>query len=143
MKDGEFDQDLIPLMKLSAARKYVIGQQSNQQMLGRISYPLQKGWGVEYFTGMANRLASVDAAALSSEVEQCIGHEVVTLVGPAEVIVPQLEERGLAHEVYDYEAERDRLWELYHPKTWKKELKRRQKAERKKAQREAAGEGAE
>ena len=137
VKAGEYDQNLIPLMKLSTARKYVIGQQSNAQMLGRISYPLQKGWGTEYFSGMAKRLADITAEDLTNEVERCIGHEVVTLVGPSEVITPQLDERGLTYEVFDYDAERDRLWELYNPKSWKKELKARAKAEKKKAKEEA------
>lgn len=133
VKAGEYDQSLIPLMKLSTARKYVIGQQSNAQMLGRISYPMQKGWGTEYFTGMAGRLAGVTADDLSNEVDRCIGHEVVTIVGPSEIITPQLDERGLTYEVFDYEAERDRLWELHSPKSWKKEVKARAKSEKKKA----------
>ena len=125
-------------MKLSTARKFVIGQQSNAQMLNRISYPVRKGWGVDYFTGMAGRLAGVQAEDLANEVDRCIGHEVVTLVGPADVITPQLDERGLEYEVFDYRGERDRLWELYDPRSWKKEAKARAKAERKRAEQEAA-----
>ena len=137
VKDGEYDQGLIPLMKLSTARKFVIGQQSNAQMLGRISYPIRKGWGVDYFSGMAARLAGIQADHLANEVDRCIGHEVVTLVGPSDVIAPQLDERGLEYEIFDYEAERDRLWELHDPRSWKKEAKARAKAERKRAEREA------
>ena len=137
VKEQDYDLDLIPLMKLSTARKFVIGQQSNAQMLNRISYPVRKGWGVDYFTGMAGRLAGIQADDLANEVDRCIGHEVVTLVGPAEVITPQLDERGLEYEVFDYRAERDRLWELYDPRSWKKEVKAREKAERRRAEREA------
>ena len=104
VKDGDYDQDLIPLMKLSTARKFVIGQQSNAQMLNRISYPVRKGWGVDYFTGMAGRLAGIQAEDLANEVDRCIGHEVVTLVGPADVITPQLDERGLEYESSTTEA---------------------------------------
>jgi hypothetical protein len=137
IKAGEYDKSLIPLMKLSTARKYVIGQQSNSQMMGRISYPMQKGWGTEYFTGMAGRLAGVTAEDLGTEVARCIGHEVVTIVGPADVITPQLDARGLTYEVFDYEAEGDRLWALHSPKSWKKETKARAKAEKKKAKADA------
>ena len=49
----------------------------------------------------------------------------------------KLDERGLEYEIFDYEAERDRLWELHDPRSWKKEAKARAKAERKRAEREA------
>jgi hypothetical protein len=36
-------------------------------------------------------------------VEPCVGHEVVTVVGPVEVIEPLFKEAGLAYEIYDWE----------------------------------------
>ena len=86
VKDGEFDQDLIPLMKLSAARKYVIGQRSINRCWVASAIRSRKAGASSTSRAWPTDCAAVDAAALSSE-QQCIGHEVVTLVGPAEVIV--------------------------------------------------------
>ena len=38
--------------------------------------------------------------------EPCVGHEVVSVVGPVEVIEPFFKESGLKYEVYDWEKAR-------------------------------------
>ena len=137
VQDESYDADLLATVKSSNARNYVIGGQTTEEMLGRLAYPHWKGWGDDYWKGYTHRLAAVTQADLKVQVERCVGHEVVTLLGPEEVITPQLDEIGVSYEVFDWKAEADVLWERHDPKTWKKELKKRAKAEKKKAKEDA------
>jgi predicted Zn-dependent peptidase len=125
IQSGEFDQSLIPLMQVSTARQYVIGQQTTAQMLRRLATVADKGYGWDYFTDFSARLAAVDLGALQAEMERCVGHEIVTLLGPSDVIGPHLEAAGIDYEVFDYEAENDRLWAERDPRGWADELERR------------------
>jgi hypothetical protein len=71
---------------------------------------------------------------MGKALEPCMGHEVVTVVGPVEQITPQLDEAGIAYEVVDWEK-------LYEGNLSAKELKKYQKSkaksEAKKAKEEA------
>jgi zinc protease len=125
IQTGEFDQSLIPLMQVSTARQYVIGQQTTAQMMGRLAAVADSGYGWDYFTDFPARLAAVDLEALQGEMDRCVGHEIVTLLGPSDVIGPHLENAGIEYEVFDYEAETDRLWAERDPSGWEDELERR------------------
>ena len=133
---GDVDPDMIKVIKMSLARKYVLGHQTTGQMLNRLSSAITMDYGWEYLSGHAERLAAVQVADIQAQMERCTGHEVVTILGPADQVVPQLEARGIAHEVFDHEAERDRLWAENDPDGWEKELKEREKAERREAREE-------
>ena len=73
-------------------------------------------------------------------VKGCNSRAIATLEGPAEVITPQLEERGIAYEVVDYEARGEEIHAKYDPKGYKKYAKKKAKEEKKKAKK---GEGEE
>jgi len=129
IQTGEFDQTLIPLMQVSRARQYVIGQQTTAQMMGRLSSVADSGYGWDYFTDFSARLAGVDLASLQAEMENCVGHEIVTLLGPSDVIAPHLEAAGIEYEIFDFKAETDRIWAERDPSGWADELERRAESE--------------
>ncbi|MCB9743018.1 MAG: insulinase family protein [Alphaproteobacteria bacterium] len=129
--EGDLSQDRLTLMKLAEARKYAQGHQTTGQMFNRLSPPYRDGWS--HIDGRAERLAAVTIADLSAQMERCNGREVITVVGPADVIAPQLDKLGVEYEVFDYEAEADRIWEERDPKGYakakKKETKKKAKEE--------------
>ncbi len=129
--EGDLDPDLLKLMKLRETRKYVLNQQTTQQMLDRITAPARYGFSWNFIEGHADRLAAVSISDIQALMGPCVGHEVLTLVGPEAVIVPQLEEQGIPYQVFDWEAESDRLYKEYDPKGWAKEQKKKQKKESK------------
>jgi zinc protease len=126
---GDLDPDLLKLFALREARSYVLDQQSTSQMLDRLVEPLELDRDWSHISDRGARLGAVSVDALPPLVGTCKDHEVITLVGPVDTVSASLTEAGLAFEVYDWEAERDRLWEQSDPKGWKAELKRRAKEE--------------
>ncbi|MEY3214760.1 MAG: hypothetical protein RIT28_5241, partial [Pseudomonadota bacterium] len=131
---GNIPEDMISVKKLSYARQYALGQQSTDQMIARISPAYREDWS--HIEGKADRLAAVTKDDLQAQMQRCTGHEVFTLVGPADVIAPQLEKAGVAFEVYDWKAEADKMWQAGDPKGYakakKKEAKSKAKEESKK-----------
>ncbi len=135
---GELDPDLVQLMKLNRARKYVLGHQTTYQMLNRLSGPIESGYlSWDYISEKPDRLASVDIDDLPGLMERCVGHEVVIARGPKDVILPQLEGKGYEVEVFDYEAEADRIWREYDPKGYAKAKKKEAKSDAKAAKKAA------
>lgn len=124
---GEVDPRLVTLMKAQLARGYVLNQQTTGQMQSRILDPIRDGYGWENLMPHGARLAAVQVEDLTQQMERCTGHEVVTLLGPKEVITPQLDKAGLTYEVFDWQAEADRRWEAWDAKSFAKEKERRDK----------------
>ena len=124
---GDLDPQALKLQALKEARSYVLGQQSTSQMIDRLSGPVRLGRGWEELTEHGRRLGAVTVEQLPPLMEGCKGHEVLTLVGPAEQVEASLAKAGLQGERYDWEAERDRLWAEHDPKGWAAEQKKRAK----------------
>ncbi|MFH1463932.1 MAG: insulinase family protein [Pseudomonadota bacterium] len=122
---GDLDAQTLKLQALKEARGYVLGQQSTSQMIERLAEPLRMDRGWEELTEHGRRLGAVTVDQLPPLMEGCQGHEVLTLVGPAEQVEASLAKVGLTGERFDWEAERDRLWAENDPKGWKSEQKRR------------------
>ncbi len=125
--EGDLDPKLLKLFALREARNYVLGQQSTDQMVYRLVQPLILNRGWDHISLHGKRLGAVQVTDLPPLIAGCLGHEVITLVGPAEQVQASLSEGGIEAEVYDWEAERDRLWAQHDPKGWKSEQKRRAK----------------
>jgi zinc protease len=109
--------------KIKTAREFVLGQQSGDQMLNRLS-----GVGIEnfaYFDEMSSTLANVSVDDFKTVLKPCQGHEVFTLVGPVENAKKQLEEAGIAYTVVDWQSE-------FESHLSPKELKNYKKAQEKK-----------
>ena len=64
--------------------------------------------------------------------ERCHGREVVTLIGPVEVITPQLDEAGISYEIFDWKAEADQMFQQNDPKAYEKKKKKEAKEAKKK-----------
>jgi zinc protease len=124
---GDLDPQLLELFALREARGYVLNQQSTDQMLQRLVEPLELDLDWSHISAHGERLGAVTVDDFPPLMKGCRDREVITLVGPVQAVSASLEEQGLEYEVYDWEAERDRLWEQYDPKGWKAEQKRRTK----------------
>jgi len=133
VQSGDFPQDLIPLMKVTDARGTVLSQQTAIGMLSNLIEPLANGWPLEWLNAYPERMAAVTLEGVQGQLDRCIGHEVLTLLGPEEVITPQLDELGLSYEVFDWDAERKTLWETHDPKGYAKAKKKADKAAAKEA----------
>jgi len=134
VKGGDVDAGALATAKWSRARGYGLGQQSGNQMLNRL-LAVDAG-NFDYFDMYKSTLGEVDAAAFPKVLEPCVGHEVVTIVGPKEYATAQLDEYGIEYEVVDWEK-------LYEEQLTKKELKKYLKAKAKKEAAEAEKEAEE
>jgi predicted Zn-dependent peptidase len=102
-KDGKLDPDLVTFQKYHRAQSYGLNQQSTEQMLTRIMSVLENGFGLEWFKQYPKKLASVamkDIPPLVSD--RCVGHEVLTLVGPTVVLKPMFDAANMPVEVFDW-----------------------------------------
>lgn len=117
---GKFDDGLIKTNTWNVARTSVTGIQSGDQMLSALLSPED----LTYFERYPDLLAGVNGEKIAAALQPCLGHEVVTVVGPVEQIEPQLKDAGLAYEVIDWEP-------LYEANLSKKELKKYRKAKAK------------
>jgi predicted Zn-dependent peptidase len=130
--NSELSDDFIATNKWNVARTMVTGQQSGDQMLSTL---LRPGRGnIAYYEALPNALAHVSAASIAELMEPCLGHEIVTVVGPVNQLTGPLDEAGIAYEVIDWEG-------LYESQLNKKELKKYRKAKAK-AEKKAAEEAA-
>jgi len=100
--NGEVSEESIAAAKWNIGRQYVLGQQSGYQMMNRLA---TVGVGnYDFFDQYPVDLGEVTRSAFGEILETCPGHEVVTIVGPKEFATAQLDERGIAYEVVDWEA---------------------------------------
>ncbi len=124
---GQLSTQPLERTQLARASAYAQGQQTTGQVLNRLLWPLERGMDLDYVTQYAQRLGALEPADLGAVLYRCMGHEVITLVGPRADIVSQLEAAEVPHEVFDWQAERDRMMQEHAPDRWKDELKRREK----------------
>lgn len=136
---GEFPTERLRSTQLNSARTYVVGQQSVGQMSGRLAYAIGDGVGWDYFTHMPDALANADIEQMADPFTPCPGTQIITLVGPAEVIEPLLQEEGIEYELFDADERALALLDQYSPKNAKKF----RKALAAKAEAEAEAEAAE
>lgn len=106
-KAGKLDARLVALRKYAVAQGYVLEHQSTAQMIGRLTGVLSQGLKLEdWFKVYPKRLGEVTVPQMQKLMDRCVGHEVVTLVGPASVIKPAFDAAGVKAEVFDWKAER-------------------------------------
>jgi zinc protease len=101
-KDGKIPSKTLAVVKYNRAQGYIAGQQSTEQMANRLTNIFNLGWTTDFIKGYPQQLANVTNAQLVPLLETCVGHEVVTLVGPAAVISGHLEKAGVKYEVFDW-----------------------------------------
>lgn len=133
VEDGKIDDAQLTKYKVRRAREHGISAQSTSQMTGKLVSALYWDQPWTMLTDAGEHIAAVDAQQLQRLVAGCNGRSVTTLEGPAEVITPQLDEKGFAYEVVDYEKRGNEMRAKLDPKGYKKHLKAKAKAEKKKA----------
>ncbi|MDP2315133.1 MAG: insulinase family protein [Pseudomonadota bacterium] len=101
-KAGNISPHTLSVVKYNRAQGYVAGHQSTSQMMNRIAGTFTMGWGVDYFKTYGKQLANVTIEDIKPLMDRCVGHEVVSAVGPIEVIKPLFEKSGLPFEVFDW-----------------------------------------
>lgn len=140
VENGEISDEELIMYKLRRARSFGIQAQSTGQMTDKLILPLTWDQPWTMLTEAGEHIADVNGDQIVRLVEGCGDRAITTLEGPAEIITPQLEERGIAYEVVDYDARGDELHQKYDPKGFKKFAKKRAKAEAKKEEEEAEAE---
>ncbi len=101
---GKLDERIVATQKFNNAQTYVLGQVSSSAMFSRLSSINGRGLGMDYFDKIADRIGRVSQKDFPPLLERCVGHEVVTAVGPVAVIKPQFDKLGIATEVVDVDA---------------------------------------
>lgn len=103
-KAGKLDDRIVATQKFNNAQAYVIDQVSTSAMYDRLLGTYQRGWGMEYFDKLADRIGNVQQKDFPPLLERCVGHEVITVVGPLSVVKPQFDKLGMTVEVVDVDA---------------------------------------
>jgi len=81
--------------------------------------------------------AAVSKDQLQRLTKGCSENSIITLIGPKDVLAPQLKEKGIEFEVVDWEKRGDAFLAKHDPKAAKKKAKSKAKADKKKAKKEA------
>lgn len=129
IRDGKAPPSEVQAHKLKLANAGGVDAHSVSQVTDHLSWPIleRRDWSV--LTDAGKHIAAVSPDTLDDLVASCLDHALWQLTGPKDVIVPQLEERGLAYEIVDWEAAGNALLWEYDPKTAKKKEKAKQKEE--------------
>ncbi len=105
-KDGKIPNKTLAVVKYDRAQKYVQGHQSTGQMMSRIRGTFFSFGGVEYFKKYPKYVSQVTMDTIKPLLDRCVGHEVVTAIGPVAVIKPMFDKAGIPVEVFDWEKAR-------------------------------------
>jgi zinc protease len=137
MENGEFDDGVLAQAKLRQARSAgVLGQSTNQMMQKLMNVIESEGsWDTIPKTGA--EYAAVSKDQLQRLTKGCSENSIITLIGPKDVLAPQLKEKGIEFEVVDWEKRGDAFLAKHDPKAAKKKAKSKAKADKKKAKKEA------
>ncbi|MEQ1505816.1 MAG: insulinase family protein [Myxococcota bacterium] len=129
---GEVNPEEVTLHKLRQARSEGVSAQSIGQVTDNMSEIIRNGQNWDVLTKRGELIASVSPDDMKPLLDGCAEHSITTLVGPKDVITPQLDELGLTYSVVEWKANGDELLWKYDPKAAKKREKDRSKAEKKK-----------
>jgi len=134
---GQITNEELTLEKLRDARIDGLFSQSLDQVTDQLTTVVSRGQTWESLADHGKDIAAVSVDDLKGLMQGCGDHVITTLVGPKDVLVPELEERGYKYEVVNYKAQGDDLLWKYDPKQAKKNQKARQKSDAKKAKDDA------
>ncbi|MFT4622067.1 MAG: zinc protease [Myxococcota bacterium] len=130
---GDIQGDEVTLHKLRMAREEGVPAQSSGQLTSKLEGALAWGEDFDVLLETGNHIANVDAAGMKKLLSPCLDHAIVTLLGPKEVLTPQLDERGYEYEIVEWKARGEELLWQYDPKAAKKREKDIAKSDAKKA----------
>ncbi len=133
VENGDIDEQEVILHKLRRARRDGLAGQSIAQVTGALTNVVRADKGWDFATERGELIAGVEAADLQRLLQGCAEHNITTIEGPKDVVIPQLDEKGYEYELVEYRAYGDDLLWQHDPKDAKKREKKRQKKERKDA----------
>jgi hypothetical protein len=105
-KAGDVDPLMVITKQYGLAQEFAIFQQSTSAMLSRMQGLLSRGRPMDYYQTWAKRLGMVNIPTMKSMMEPCVGHEVITVVGPVDVIKPLFDEANIPVEIFDWDKAR-------------------------------------
>lgn len=107
LKAGKIDKLKLTETKWSIAGKTHSQNQSNDEMMYTLIDLIDTGSPVESLSTYPKRLAAVSTKEISDVLEPCVGHEVITVTGPARLLRPGLETLKMPIEVVDWKKGAD------------------------------------
>ncbi|NCG17899.1 MAG: hypothetical protein GWP91_02660, partial [Rhodobacterales bacterium] len=137
VESGDIDPDEIKLLQLRLNRSSGVGNQSVEQMAGRVGGAIISDDTWEEVEQKGDRIAAVSAADLTRLVEGCLDHAWTSMEGPKDVVTEQLDAKGYAYEIIDHEELGEAIYWEKDPKGAKKWKKAKDKADAKKEEAEA------
>ena len=129
---GDFNHDEVLDAKWRLALGYVLGHQSGEQMLDNLIAVRSRYGSFDFFDRYPKDLGAVDTSKWASMMAPCLGHEVVTAVGPKEIAEKELDKYGIKYEVVDWKALHEGLLTSKELKAWKKSEAKKKADEEKK-----------
>ena len=132
MENGEFDEGILNQAKLRKSRGDGVSGQSTGQMMSKLTAVVanERDWSA--VRDMGKDYAAVTKEHLQRLTKGCAENSIVTLLGPMDIIIPQLEEKGIEYEVVDWETAGDEILAKYDPKAAKRKPKRKRRQTRRK-----------
>ena len=128
---GEFSDITFRYAQLQQANSRAASLQSQDQLHGFLERSLARSNGWDYANNYEARLAAMDIASLQTTLGDCKDNSIATLIGPEELLVAQLTEAGIPHEVIDWKQRGYDMHAAMDPRGAKKAAKKRAKAEKK------------
>ncbi len=134
---GNFDKNKINQAKLRIIRQLGLSEQSAAGMSNSIVEAILWEQDPKDLGKRAQAIASVTEDQMKQVMQGCTEHAIITMQGPLSFLEGHLDENKVEYEIVDWRAKGDDLLAQYDPKRWKKVLKDRAKADKKKAKEEA------
>ena len=130
---GNFPMNRLGATRLNKAREYGLGQQAMSDLSMWFAEVAGRNLDWKYRTEYADRLATTGLEDMKALMEPCPESQVITMVGPVDVIKKVLDEDGLAYEEFDRESRALALLDQHN----KREARKYRKAIEKRKEREA------
>ncbi len=105
-KDGKIDPDDVAVAKYKRAQQLVLGHQSTNQMYSRLMGLFSNLRPIDFYNSYYQRLQNANIPAMVKLMDTCVGHEVISVVGPVEVLKPTFDAAKIAYEVFDWKTAR-------------------------------------
>lgn len=133
VESGKLDEKEVVLHQLRISRESGVAAQSMAQMTDQLASVIRKGKGWDFLSNQGAIIADVDKQDLVDLVKGCSEHTVTTIVGPKDVVTPQLDELGVPYKVVSATALGEELLFTYAPKEAARREKDKQKKDKKAA----------
>jgi zinc protease len=104
VKDGKVTNDEIQNIKWNYGRTVTTQYQTTAQVLESLTGLLNRGYPVDSAMSLGERIPAVTPADLAALLDPCVGHEIITIVGPKDTVLADLKTNGLSGEVVDWQA---------------------------------------